>query len=47
MKQFFIHILAAMAEIGGCYAFLAWLRLDKLPLWLIPGMVRLLYLPGC
>lgn len=35
------YILAALAEIGGCFAFWAWLRLDKTPLWLIPGMVSL------
>ncbi|GEM_PF-1631590 len=28
------YILAAFAEIGGCFAFWAWLRLDKSPLWL-------------
>ncbi len=33
-----IYILAAFAEIGGCFAFWAWLRLDKTPLWLVPGM---------
>ena len=30
-------ILAAFAEIGGCFAFWAWLRLGKTPLWLVPG----------
>ncbi len=35
------YILAAFAEIGGCFAFWAWLRLDKSPLWLVPGMVSL------
>ncbi len=34
-------ILAAFAEIGGCFAFWAWLRLGKTPLWLVPGMVSL------
>jgi small multidrug resistance family-3 protein len=32
---------AAVAEIAGCFAFWAWLRLDKSPLWLIPGMSSL------
>lgn len=32
------YILAAFAEIGGCFAFWAWQRLDKSPLWLVPGM---------
>ncbi len=35
------YILAAFAEIGGCFAFWAWLRLGKTPLWLVPGMVSL------
>ena len=35
------YILAACAEIGGCFAFWAWLRLGKTPLWLLPGMVSL------
>jgi small multidrug resistance family-3 protein len=33
--------LAAVAEIAGCFAFWAWLRLDRSPLWLIPGMASL------
>lgn len=32
---------AAVAEIAGCFAFWAWLRLGKSPLWLIPGMASL------
>jgi small multidrug resistance family-3 protein len=36
------YIGAAMAEIAGCFAFWAWLRLDK-PVWvLIPGAASLL-----
>ena len=34
---FVIYAAAAIAEIAGCFAFWAWLRLDKSPLWLIPG----------
>ncbi len=34
-------MLAAVAEIGGCFAFWAWLRLDKSPYWLVPGMASL------
>lgn len=34
-------ILAALAEIGGCFAFWTWLRLGKSPLWLIPGLASL------
>jgi small multidrug resistance family-3 protein len=32
---------AAVAEIAGCFAFWAWLRLGKSPWWLAPGMVSL------
>jgi len=35
------YILAAFAEIGGCFAFWAWLRLGKTPLWLLPGVASL------
>ena len=33
-----IYIGAALAEIAGCFAFWAWLRLDKSPWWLLPGI---------
>jgi small multidrug resistance family-3 protein len=33
---------AAVAEIAGCFAFWAWLRLGKSPLWLVPGIASLL-----
>ena len=36
-----IYVGAALAEIAGCFAFWAWLRLGKSPLWLLPGMVSL------
>ncbi|CAH1657945.1 putative transporter YnfA [Hyphomicrobiales bacterium] len=36
-----IYILAALAEIAGCFAFWAWLRLGQSVLWLIPGVVSL------
>jgi len=35
------YLGAALAEIAGCFAFWAWLRLDKTPLWLIPGLAAL------
>jgi len=41
MQAISTYILAAFAEIGGCFAFWAWLRLGKTPLWLIPGMISL------
>lgn len=41
MKTAAIYLAAAMAEIGGCFAFWAWLRLDRSPLWIVPGMASL------
>lgn len=41
MKSILVYALAALAEIGGCFAFWAWLKLDRSPLWLIPGMASL------
>jgi small multidrug resistance family-3 protein len=35
------YIGAAIAEIAGCFAFWAWLRLDKSIWWLAPGMASL------
>ena len=35
-------ISAALAEIAGCFAFWAWLRLDRTVLWLVPGVACLL-----
>jgi small multidrug resistance family-3 protein len=34
-------ILAAVAEIAGCFTFWMWLRLDRSPFWLVPGVVSL------
>lgn len=36
-----IYAGAALAEIAGCFAFWAWLRLDKSIVWLLPGMTSL------
>jgi small multidrug resistance family-3 protein len=41
ITAFAIYVLAAVAEIAGCFAFWAWLRLDKPIWWLIPGMTSL------
>lgn len=35
------YTFAAVAEIAGCFAFWAWLRLGKSALWLLPGMASL------
>jgi small multidrug resistance family-3 protein len=37
-----IYIAAALVEIGGCFAFWAWLRMDKSPVWLAPGIASLI-----
>lgn len=36
-----IYALAATAEIAGCFAFWAVLRLDRSPWWLVPGVASL------
>jgi small multidrug resistance family-3 protein len=41
MLTVFAYAGAAIAEIAGCFAFWAWLRLDKSPWWLAPGMLAL------
>lgn len=42
MKTGLIFLAAAIAEIGGCFAFWGWQRLGKTPLWLLPGCCSLL-----
>lgn len=37
-----IYIAAALAEIGGCFAFWAWLRIGKPVWWIVPGTASLL-----
>ena len=37
----FTYAIAALAEIAGCFAFWAWLRLRKSPAWVLPGMISL------
>jgi small multidrug resistance family-3 protein len=41
MPTVLVYVLAATAEIAGCFAFWASLRLDRSPLWLVPGMTSL------
>lgn len=41
MRAIPLYAAAALAEIAGCFAFWAWLRLDRSALWLVPGMVSL------
>ncbi len=37
-----VFVLAALAEIAGCFAFWAWWRLEKSSLWLVPGVLSLI-----
>ncbi len=36
-----LYVGAALAEIAGCFAFWAWLRLDRSPWWLVSGVAAL------
>lgn len=36
-----LYAAAALAEIAGCFAFWAWLRLEKSALWTLPGLISL------
>jgi small multidrug resistance family-3 protein len=42
MPSFLIYIAAAVAEIGGCFAFWAWLRLGRSVYWIFPGVASLI-----
>lgn len=42
MISYFWYCLAALGEIGGCFAFWMWFRLGKTPLWTIPGTLSLI-----
>jgi small multidrug resistance family-3 protein len=41
MSPFLVYGAAALAEIGGCFAFWTWLRSGGHVLWLIPGVISL------
>lgn len=41
MKSLLAYAAAAAAEIAGCFAFWMYFRLDKSPLWLLPGIAIL------
>lgn len=41
MKSFGLYAVTALAEIAGCFAFWAWLRLGKSGLWIVPGIAAL------
>jgi small multidrug resistance family-3 protein len=41
VRSIAFYIAAAVAEIAGCFAFWAWLRLGKQVWWLAPGLLSL------
>jgi small multidrug resistance family-3 protein len=41
------YLLAAFFEIGGCFAFWAWLRLGRTPLWSVVGVGSLILFAVC
>jgi small multidrug resistance family-3 protein len=41
------YVLAALFEIGGCFAFWAWLRLGRTPLWSLLGVASLILFAVC
>jgi len=41
VTSFLWYGLAALGEIAGCFAFWAWLRMNRSPFWLVPGMLSL------
>ncbi len=42
MRTAALYLGAALAEIAGCFAFWAWLRLGRSALWVIPGTLSLI-----
>lgn len=38
MSYYTTFIIAAVSEIGSCFAFWSWLRLDKSAWWVVPGI---------
>ena len=41
MNSLLWYVAAALLEVGGCFAFWAWIRLHKSIAWTIPGVVSL------
>lgn len=42
MQTLIFFLLAALAEITGCYTFWVWLRLGKSIWWIVPGLLALI-----
>lgn len=43
MKSLLWYVVAGFCEIAGCFAFWAWLRMEKSPLWVLPGLGALIF----
>ena len=41
MKSILAYVIAAIAEIAGCFSVWAWLRLGQSAWWVVPGMLSL------
>ena len=42
MNTVYWYVGAALAELSGCFAFWAWLRLGRSVWWIVPGIVSLI-----
>lgn len=42
MTSVYWFVVAALLEISGCFAFWLWLRENKTPWWLLPGLLALI-----
>lgn len=40
-RALLVYLSAALAEIAGCFAFWAWLRLHQSVWWIVPGLASL------
>jgi len=47
LKTTALYALSALLEIAGCFAFWAWLRLNRSVLWTLPGLVSLILFAAC
>ena len=47
MKSLAVFVLAALFEIGGCYAFWAWSRSGRPAWYLVPGLASLVLFALC
>lgn len=41
MRSIVFFLIAALAELSGCYAFWTWLKLGRSPLSIVPGLLSL------